>query len=251
MSDIVRPIFVPPEGAPKVAQAIVGVMREVEEVPKSGTNKEHKYRFVEATVLMAHVQDAMVKHKLVLSPREISRAVIGGILIMKYEFDACCEEQAVINIGSYSAACRFQFRAGSYDDKATAKALTSALKQYSIALFKIPSDVADIERDRDDFEPPKRPPPTEPFAPRHDDPRDDLPPEAMAPQADEPPDEPLDGDLRAFRHRLRAAVNRSDADRLWRANAVLLNGCSDQIYNLLRDDYQDRWDVAPPEPQGA
>lgn len=248
MSDEIRmPVFVPPEGAPKVNAAIVGVMHKIRDIPKTGYNKEHSYRFVEATVLTAKVQDAMVEFKLVLPPREVSRAVVSGILFMKFEFDAYCEDQAILNISSYSGSCRFQFRNGSCDDKASAKCLTSAMKQMEIALFKIPADVEDIERDRPDYIPPGDPA-TKPKSDKSDDDRrgfdeDQAAPDAHAP----PPGEPVtSGDVKAFRSALTAVYTRDEADRIWLAHASLLDRASDEIYRLLADDYRHRWDIAPP-----
>jgi hypothetical protein len=221
------PVFMPPEGAPKVALAIVGVKRDIDKIPKSGKNLEHKYNFVEATVLTAKVQDAMMKNKLVLSPREVHRGVQGGILFMKFEFDLYCEEQAILNIGSYSASCRFEFRNGSRDDKASAKCLTSALKQFEIALFKIPADVDDIERDREDFVPP---------------------PDSTSTTSTTADGEPaMNLDVRTFRHALNSASIREQAEQIWLAHLALIESASDPVYRLLVDDYHSRWNVAPPE----
>jgi hypothetical protein len=57
----------------------------------------------------------------------------------------------------------------------------------------------------------------------------------------------MDHDVREFRHELRNATTRDGADDIWVANARLLNSCSDQLFNLLRDDYQHRWEIAPPK----
>src|SRR3954462_15171758 len=122
-----RPIFMPPEGAPKVVAAIVGVMRDIPKIQKTGTNREHKYNFVEATVLTALVRDQMQKHGLVINPREISRTVQSGIMFIKYEYDLYCEEQAVINAGSCTGSFPFEFKSGSAADKAVSKCYTSAL----------------------------------------------------------------------------------------------------------------------------
>jgi hypothetical protein len=224
------PVFNPPEGAPKVTTAIVGVMRDIESIPKSGKNLEQKYAYVEATVLTAKVQDAMVKNKLSLIPREVGRAVMGegSILFMKFEFDAHCEDQSIMNIGSYSAACRFKFRNGSYDDKASAKCLTSAMKCMEIALFKIPADVDDIERDREDFVPPP-----------------DTSAGSTAPTGDAEP--AMNLDVRTFRHALNSASIREQAEQIWLAHLALIESASDPVYRLLVDDYHARWNVAPPE----
>jgi hypothetical protein len=270
MSDatVRMPIFMPPEGAPKVLKAVNAVMRDIPNIEKTGNNKEQKYRYVEATVLTARVQDAMIKHNLVLSMREISRAVTGGILFIKFEFDAFCDDQAILNIGSFSGACRFQFKAGTYDDKAANKCSTTALKNYQIILFRIPADVDDIERDDE-----ARPPPGRGNG-RDDDPdarsaRDredrgfDGPPDDERPPAweagevasapppnDEPPDDAGPADfqdrVRGLASKLKGVYSRAEADALWQEHAAMLRQCSDTTFNWLSDAYEGRWDIKPP-----
>jgi hypothetical protein len=265
------PVFMPPEGAPKVFAAIVGVMHDIPKIPKTGRNKEHRYDYVEATVLTAKIQDAMIKHRLVLSPREVARSVLGGILFVKYEFDAHCDGEAVFNIGSITGSCRFQFRAGSYDDKAMNKTLTAALKQFEIALFKIPADVDDIERDEDvreppprgnghdtsdDMRPPSAPPPPSDFPgdmpSREAAPPDDgeFPPPGEPPSRDPgaPPENPgnFQDRVRAFAERMSSAYTRDEADKLWRDEAAMLRQCSDTTYHWLADAYEGRWQIQPP-----
>jgi hypothetical protein len=263
--DPTLPRFFPPEGAPKVIQAIVEVMRNIPAVPKSGRNLEQKYNYVEATVLTAKIQDAMIKAGLVLVPRELSRSVQSGILFIRFAFDAHSGDQSIFAIGNFTGACRFQFqRSGAFDDKAANKCLTTALKQFEIALFKIPADVADIERDEEVREPSGRGdgrdnPPDEPpddRPPPHDTAPDDQPPSDDGPPDDEPVGDAEPGDeapvdfqtrVREFAQRLKTAQNQREADALWSDEAVMLRQCNDTTYRWLADAYEGRWNIRPPK----
>lgn len=147
-----------PPGAPHVIKAMLGVMLRVKAVEKTGFNKEQNYNYVEWAVLSAKLQDAMVQENLVLAPREISRSVLGKVLFVKFQLDAFWSDpqvpdgpgEYILNVAEGTGACRFEFRNGTTDDKAAGKAIAYGMKSLTVSLFKIPSDVDDIERDRPD-----------------------------------------------------------------------------------------------------
>lgn len=130
-----------------LVKAIVGVMKLIKEVRKAGWNKEGKYEYVMMADVMASIQDALVANELVLSQREVSRVIAQKIVFIGYQFDVHHGGGgSIINIGSHTGACRFEFKSGTTDDKAVSKAYVSAHKYFCLNLFKIPPDDHQTER---------------------------------------------------------------------------------------------------------
>lgn len=270
----------------KVVQGIVGVMRRVKDVPKEGWNKDGKYSFIDNKDLTPLLQDALAQEKITISPREVSRNIINKIMMIGYQFDIWhVDGGVIINIGSHTGACRFEFKAGGTDDKAANKCMVAASKHFNLQLFKIAPDDNNAERD------PDAEGPEEPRRDRRDDrarddrPRDDRPRERSdVPQIEGPPPGPPDdapppepphdevppGDVPygtgrvspppenpaevGFRDRImglkkaliETAQTEDDAHDVWRDNAALLRQCADTTYEFLRTCYQKRWAIFPP-----
>lgn len=137
------------EGLPGLVKSMVGVMNLIRDVPKMGYNKADKYPFLQSADVAAVLQDALVKNSLVITPREIEREIVGAIIFVKYQFDVFHEGGGyILNVATMSGSARFQFKAGTYDDKSIGKAITSVCKGCMVKLFSIPSDSSvDIEDD--------------------------------------------------------------------------------------------------------
>jgi hypothetical protein len=149
---VVAPEIRPPVvviGGGKVTRAILGVMGRCKELPKSGYNKEGKYEYPTSNDVLAVTQDAMAAEGLVLTPREVDRKVVSKILFIKYEFDAKCEDETIVNLGSHSGACRFEFKSGATDDKAANKCMVNANKCYTLTLFRIPAGDLGVDREEE------------------------------------------------------------------------------------------------------
>jgi hypothetical protein len=142
------PIMTNPE---LVAKAIIGVMGKVKEVAKSGYNKEGKYGYVYFGDVRALLQDAFVSVGLTLNQRQVGNPrVVGKTLMIKYTFDAFTADGGIIlGITTTTGACRFEFKSGTFDDKAPNKAFTAGEKSAMTALFKIAPDDNQSERTLD------------------------------------------------------------------------------------------------------
>lgn len=136
----------------KVVKAMLTVMMSIREIAKAGYNSEGRYEYIASEDFDAKLQDALVKARLVIGQREISRSITGKILFIKYEFDAMHEDgEAIFNVASHTGACRFEFKSGSTDDKAANKCHTTARKYALLHLFSIPPNTTGVERS--DYDP--------------------------------------------------------------------------------------------------
>jgi hypothetical protein len=144
-----QPLAVPKPGvvSPVVVKGLIDIMGEVKEIRKNGYNKEGKYHFLYFGDVYAHLQDALIKHRLQITQREISRSIHLKILFIQYQYDVLHESgQAIFNVWSNSGACRIEFKSGGSDDKAANKCSTAGMKLCLLHLFKIPPDDHNTER---------------------------------------------------------------------------------------------------------
>lgn len=130
-----------------LVKAVASVMKRVKEIKKSGWNKDARYGFITNDDVMAYLQDAMSDVNLFFGQREISAKIVQKVVMVKYEFDLYHEGSPILRtVGALTGACRFEFKSGTVDDKALAKAHTSAYKNFVLKFFQIPSDENEAER---------------------------------------------------------------------------------------------------------
>ena len=142
--------------APLIYKQLASVMADVKPVAKTGYNPSQRFNFRTVDDTVAHVQQAMTKHGVVIVPEVLSskhetqETAKGGFvtvcnLLVSYTFYA--------EDGS-SVTMSMQGEGRDHGDKATSKALSMALKYALFQVFLIPtgdpdpdSDVVEVERD--------------------------------------------------------------------------------------------------------
>lgn len=129
--------------APKVIEALIKVKRDVTSIAKEGDNKSDRYSYIRAIDVMAALQQKEAEWGLMVAMRMVSWKIENKVLAVTYVFDVHHESgEAIFNFASHIGSCRFEFKSGTTDDKAFAKALTSCQKGAHLHLYKIPSEDA-------------------------------------------------------------------------------------------------------------
>lgn len=167
---------------PDIVKAVLGIMKRVPDIKKSGENKVDKYKYTTIGDVYATLRDAMLQVGLVMFQRQVGPVqIVNKVAMIQYEYDLAHENGKVaFNVGANTGACRFEFKSGTVDDKAVGKAQTSALKYHCLSFFKIAPDDAvsaalDIEADAQGVNEEPREPDRAFDRPRDDRPRDDRP----------------------------------------------------------------------------
>lgn len=122
------------DNAAKLASKILLVMSNVESVVKDKTNDFHKYKYASDAAIITAVRVAMIKHKLVALPSQIS-------CLREGDMTTVCVDYTLIDAETgYSTVCRVHGQGQDKGDKGAYKAATGAEKYFFLKAFMIPTE---------------------------------------------------------------------------------------------------------------
>lgn len=158
---------------PKIAKAILAIMRDIGAVQKAGWNDFHKYNYQKWDDILDKVSVLQARHGLIIVPSEVSRSLVENdqqkndqLVGITYEFSIINEDGEVWpDRPRMTAFGRVRDSKNVCDDKAATKCHTQAEKYFLIHLFKIRTgDMPDSDADGSDVrkEAPDRPKPPRP-----------------------------------------------------------------------------------------
>src|SRR5579859_1380635 len=133
----------PTTGFGKVVGAIAAVMADIKAVEKGGTNSFHNYRYARMQDILQMLTPVMGKHGLAIFQHEIRHEMFddGKAIAIHYAFTIAHQSGEVWPerpVQTGMSPCRTSN--GKFDDKAFAKAHTSARKYFLLSLFQIPTE---------------------------------------------------------------------------------------------------------------
>lgn len=153
-------ITTPPQmSAPNIAKGIVGVMRDIGVVAKTGTNEHFKYSFARMEDITKRLTPLLAKHGIAIIPSEVSRSFVDPSYIsITYAFTIMHESGEVWpERPEYTGVSLAKSRNGVFDDKCANKCSTAARKYFLLALFQIPTgEDDDADQGGNDAPPPKQ-----------------------------------------------------------------------------------------------
>lgn len=125
---------------PKMAKAILAVMRGVGPVAKADKNTFHNYFYQSWENILIKLSPLLADNGLIISQSQISQSLFDNdtLLAITYEFTLINEDGDVWPVRPrWSAFSRLKDSKGMYDDKAANKCHTQASKYFLLHLFKI------------------------------------------------------------------------------------------------------------------
>jgi hypothetical protein len=168
-----QPLQAPPAGAGtplhaapigQITRAIANTMLEVHRVAKRGRNTIQQYNYARMEDILQRLTPLLGKHGLAIFQDEVGRSMFDNdsVIAITYEFTIAHESGEIwFQRLRQTGAARCRDSNGGWDDKAVAKAHTSARKYFLLSLFQIPTgDDADPDQDGPSLvsvTPPERP----------------------------------------------------------------------------------------------
>lgn len=129
-------------GFGSLVAAIAGVMADLEAVKKGGENTFHHYKYARMQDVLQMLTPLMGKHEIVVFQYEHDRNMFddGKVIAITYNFVVAHKsgEQWPPIPQTGMSPCRTS--KGTFDDKAFAKAHTSARKYFLLSLFQVPTE---------------------------------------------------------------------------------------------------------------
>lgn len=135
---------------PKMAKAVLTVMRAIGAIQKDGFNDFHKYKYQKWDDILDRVSPLLAEHGLIVTPSEVNRSLFESEQLMSitYQFTIVNEDGDVWpDRPVITAIARARDAKGICDDKAANKCHTSAEKYFLIHFFKIKTSEPDSDAD--------------------------------------------------------------------------------------------------------
>jgi hypothetical protein len=140
----------PAQYPPKIAAAMLKIMREMDAIEKAGEHSFHHYYYPRWEDVSNALSPLLMANGLLIVQQEVSRDLLekgekGSVLAIVYHFTIVNEEGESWPPIEWTAIARLTDQKGITDDKAASKCHTSAEKFFSMKAFKIRTK--DLEAD--------------------------------------------------------------------------------------------------------
>lgn len=131
--------------AAQLATKLLKVMDDVKSVVKDGRNSFHGYKFASDAAILTAVRKAMIQHKVIALPNQLSCDRTLGTKGKKSEaeldFTTVCVEYTIIDAETgYATTCRAYGQGQDAGDKGAYKAATGAEKYFLLKALMIPTE---------------------------------------------------------------------------------------------------------------
>jgi hypothetical protein len=119
---------------------MAAIMAELSNVEKDGYNKFHKYNYVSASNIANAIRGLMGKHNLAFFAEVASIQEQDGKYLVEYLYTFACGDTGETHISRWFGEAQNTHSKGGIDDKALAKAATTAQKYFLMRTFNISSE---------------------------------------------------------------------------------------------------------------